>query len=258
MINLLARVWRMAATALCFGVFGVGGVLLNLLGFPLLRCWLRDPVSRAAKAQHLIHHVFRFFVGLMRVLGVLRVEVRGLERLQRPGLLIVANHPSLIDVVLLISLVERASCVVKSELRHNFFMRGTVQTAGYLCNDSRVGFLHDALAALAKGQSLIVFPEGSRTPLAGALPLQRGAAHIALRAGVNITPVRIRCQPPVLTKGLPWYSVPGRRPHFLLEVGDDIEVASFVQAGHSIVSMTRQLTQYLADYFCLEIHRAVA
>jgi 1-acyl-sn-glycerol-3-phosphate acyltransferase len=252
------RCWRMAGTALCFAVFGLGGLLLNALGFPLLRCLVRHHQQRAIWAKALMHYLFRFFVGLMRALGVLRLEVRGIEKLQRPGLLIVANHPSLIDVVFLIAMVKRAGCVVKSSLRRNFYMRAAVHTAGYLCNDSGAGLLEDALQALRQGDSLIVFPEGSRTPLLGALPLQRGAAHVAVRGRVGITPVRIRCQPAVLTKGMRWYGVPAQPPHFVIEVGDDIRVDSFVANNRTTAIATRELTRYLTDYFSLEIARAAA
>jgi 1-acyl-sn-glycerol-3-phosphate acyltransferase len=252
------HLWRTAATALCFAVFGLGGFLLNGVGFPLLRCLVWRHQRRAVWAKALMHYLFRFFVGLMRAVGVLRLEVRGMEKLQRPGLLIVANHPSLIDVVFLIAMVKRAGCVVKSSLRRNFFMRGAVCTAGYLCNDSGAGLLEDALQALRCGDSLIVFPEGSRTPLHGALPLQRGAAHVAVRAKVGITPVRIRCRPAVLAKGMPWYGVPVQLPHFVIEVGDDIHVDRFVGSSRTAAIATRELTRHLTDYFSLEIARAAA
>jgi 1-acyl-sn-glycerol-3-phosphate acyltransferase len=258
MMQVLDRLWRIAATGFCFSVFGLGGVLLRVLAFPALRLCVWHAERRAVAAKWLVHATFRLFVGVLRATGVLSLELLGVEKLHRRGLLVVANHPSLVDVVFLVSLIARADCIVKSSLARNPFTRGPVVAANYICNDSGAGMVDDCIASLQRGNNLIIFPEGSRTPLSGALPLQRGAANVAVRGGINITPVRIRCQPPMLTKGVPWYRVPPQRGHFVLEVCDDIAVAPFVAEARSAAIATRQLTDYLTDYFSPEIHRAVA
>ena len=250
------RYWRVCATAVCFGVFGLGGLLLRALAFPALRLAVRDPARRARRARSVIHHTFRAFVGIMRSLGVISVEVRGVEKLQREGLLILANHPSLIDVVLLMSLVRRADCIVKASLARNPFTRGPVRAAGFVCNDSGAGLLHDCIGSLRAGNNMIIFPEGTRTPRSGAARLQRGAANVAVRGGVDVTPVRIRVTPPTLGKEDKWYRVPQRRAHFLIEVGDDMAVSRFTHTQASEALAARRLTDHLADYFALETPRA--
>ena len=78
---------------------------------------------------------------------------------------------------------------------------------------------------LAQGVDLVVFPQGTRVP-AGAprRPLRRGAAQIALHAGVPVLPVRIACAPPVLAKGQPWYDLADRTIVWTLRVGNPIPV----------------------------------
>ena len=71
----------------------------------------------------------------MQRAGVLTYSVEGAEKLGRPGQMIIANHPSLIDVVFLIGLVRQANCVVKQSLWQNPFTRGPVRDAGYISND---------------------------------------------------------------------------------------------------------------------------
>jgi 1-acyl-sn-glycerol-3-phosphate acyltransferase len=210
---------------------------------------VRNPAPRARLARSLIHHAFRAFVAMMRVTGVISLEVRGAEKLRRRGLLIVANHPSLIDVVLLMSLVRRADCIVKGSLARNPFTRGPVEAAGFVCNDCGVGLLDDCIASLRAGNNLIVFPEGTRTPQTGPARLQRGAANVAVRAGVDVTPVRIRAAPPMLRKGDAWYRVPPRRSHFIVDVGDDLCVSRFTDAQRSPALAVRHLTDHLADHF---------
>ena len=92
-----------------------------------------------------------------------------------------ANHPSLIDVVVLISIIPNADCVVKAHLFKNPFLRGVVKNTGYISNADPEGLLVDCKKSLAAGNNLIIFPEGTRTKVGQAVKFQRGAANIALR-----------------------------------------------------------------------------
>ena len=257
-VERLDRYWRIAATGLCFSSFGIGGLCLRLIAFPLLRVAVWPQPRRTEVARWLVHSAMRSFVWLMRTLGVLSYTVHGAEKLRRRGLLVLANHPSLIDVVFLISLVRRPDCVVKAPLLRNAFTRGPVRMAGFICNDSGPGLIDDAVASLRAGNNLIIFPEGTRTPLSGELHLQRGAANVAVRGGIDITPVVIRCCPPTLTKGEKWYHVPYRRAQFDIVVGDDIAVAPFFAKPAGDALAARRLTEHLAEYFALELARADA
>lgn len=243
------RAWRRVATGICFATFGIGGLLLRLLVFPPLAWFVRAQSQRATIARSVIHRAFGLFVAMMRGLGVLSYELRGEHRLERRGLLILANHPSLIDVVFLMALVKHADCIVKAELASNPFTRGPVRAAGFVCNDSGTGMVDGCVASVRAGNNLIVFPEGTRTPRDGAVHLQRGAANVAIRGGLNITPVRIQVTPPTLAKGEPWWCVPSRRAHFVIEVGEDIDVSRFASGHRNEALAARGLTDHLSDYF---------
>ena len=248
--------WRVVATAIAFSTFGAGGLLIRLLAFPLLQLLVHPSARRARAARLLVHHAFKAFIGWMRLLGILDYEIHGQEKLQRQGLLILANHPTLLDVVFLISLVPQADCVVKGALARNLFTRGPVRATQYLCNDSGTGLVEDCIASVQSGQNLVIFPEGTRTPVHGPMQLQRGAANIAVRGGCNITPVIIRCEPLSLTKGLPWWQVPRRPMHFTITVHDDWAVAPFLAAAHHEPALAaRHLTQHLHDFFTVEASR---
>jgi 1-acyl-sn-glycerol-3-phosphate acyltransferase len=247
--------WRLLATGLCFVMFGAGGILLRLVGFPLLNGFVRDKSRRAWRARKMIQTSFRLFVGFMHGLGVLRYEIEGLERLDRTGLLILANHPSLIDTVFLMAITRRADCIVKAALQTNVFTRGPVTSAGYIFNDHGVELVDDCVRSLKSGSNLIVFPEGTRTAPDGVLRLKRGAAHIALRAQCDITPVVIVCHPRTLGKEGKWWAIPRRQVKFKIIVQEDIAIAPFIAEPGDANLAARNLAAHLQRYFTEEIQR---
>lgn len=240
--------WRVFATGLSFVVFGVGGLLLRVAVFPALNLMVRQPERRVVVARMVIRRAFRAYVDLMRALGVLRYEISGLEKLERGGLLILANHPTLIDTVFLMAFVRNADCIVKGALWNNPFTRGPVRAAGYINNEGGAQLVDDCIASLRRGNNLIVFPEGTRTPANGIISMKRGAANIAVRGARDMTPVLIRCEPLTLGKGEKWWRVPPRRVLIRIDVQDDLAIQDFT-GGASEVIAARRLTDFLQNYF---------
>lgn len=240
------RLWRLLATALSFLLFGGGALLLALCWFPLLSLVCREPTQRQRWAQRTICLSFRFFLGLLCALGVMSYRVEGEALLADDGgCLLVANHPSLLDYVLLASLLPRCDCIVKQALWHNPFVRGVMRAAGYLPNVEAEQLLPLCQQKLAAGGVLLIFPEGTRSTPGQPLQLQRGAANIAVRCRADLRLVHILCRPGTLTKQVPWYRIPPSRPHFQVSIREKIAIDPFVQDVASPAVAARQLTQFL-------------
>ena len=255
----LDRGWRTFGTAVSFAAFGLGGLALRLLVFPAMQLFSANRAVLEQRARAVIKYSFAAHIALMHRIGVMTYEIRGIERLQRNGLLVLANHPTLVDVVLLVSRLPNPDCVVKSRLANNPFTRGPVRATGYICNDNGAGLVDDCIASVRAGYNLLVFPEGTRTPGGEVLgPLQRGAANIAVRGGFDVTPVVIRCEPRTLGKGEKWYRVPARRFHLSVDVLPDLPVAPFLANGNPEPLAARHLTTALGDIFRGELQRAGA
>lgn len=253
MIAILDKAWRTFATAVAFSLFGIGCLILPWLAIPLLFLIPGGALGRERRAKALIRYAFRLFVEIMRGLGLLTYQLPNRELLNRPGQLLMANHPTLIDVVTLIAFTPRADCVVKGGLLRNPFTRLPIKVAGFIANDNPEQMVALARASLARGNSLVIFPESTRTTPGEPLKMMRGAANIALRAGHDITPVLIRCEPITLSKQHRWYQVPERRFTLSLTVQPNITVKSFL-AGENIPLATRKLTRYLEQYFTKELN----
>jgi 1-acyl-sn-glycerol-3-phosphate acyltransferase len=248
---LLSRWARIAGTGISFAVFGIGGLVLALLCFPVIRIATRDPRERERRAQYLVHLAFRFHVQVMQATGVCRRSVVGLEKLREPGgQLLVANHPTLIDVVLIGSLMPQLACLVKTGVSRNPFMRGVVRFAGYVPNDLGEAVVEACAARLREGRALLLFPEGTRSMQGGELgSFHRGAAHVALSSGSRILPLVIHCSPRALTRGQRWYEVGDRPMRFTIEVGEPIDPRRFTKQGETRAVASRKLTAALRDFY---------
>ena len=243
--------WRLLATGLSFFNFGIGGLILRFVVFPTLLLVPGSRHTRQKRARCVIHWAMRLFIGQMRWLGVLSYEANNLrDVLKKPGQLVIANHPTLIDVVFLIGFIPNANCIVRSGLFINPFTRGPLAAAGYIPNKDATQLIEDCSNSLLSGDSLIIFPEGTRTPRGIKHPkLQRGAANIALAASIQPTPVTITCKPLTLCKGEKWYQIPYTRPHWTFQVGQPIEIP-----GEGVTPRAaRKLTTTISHYFFSEV-----
>lgn len=249
-----AYYWRLFATGFCFVTFGLAGLVLSLTLFPLLALSPGGTRRHGRRARSVLQHGMRAFVWLMNAVGVLTYEFRGAEKLGRPGQLIVANHPSLIDVIFLIGFTPAAVCVVKAALWRNPFTRLPLTIAGYASNATTATMIEGAAAALEAGEAVIMFPEGTRTTPGEPMRFHRGTASVAIRAAQVVTPVYIRCEPTTLVKGSAWYRIPDRRVRMTLEVGDDIDVAPFRAAGQPPAA-SRAFNDHLLRTFEQELVR---
>jgi 1-acyl-sn-glycerol-3-phosphate acyltransferase len=244
MLKRIEWCWRLLGVGLSFVAIGFGGLLV----FPLLHLFIRQREHRQRLARDLIRLAFRAIVRSMCAFGVFRFEASGLARLERQGLLILANHPTLIDIVFLMAFVPRAGCVVKEKLWRNPFTRATVRAAGYVCNrEDGVRLIDDCVEMVRGGGNLIIFPEGTRTPAEGSIRLKRGAANIAVRVPCNVTPVRVHCAPKMLVRGEPWWRLPEKTSQFRFEVLEDIDVGPFVEAAANDAVAARRMTARLGQ-----------
>jgi 1-acyl-sn-glycerol-3-phosphate acyltransferase len=253
MFNKLFYWWRLLATGWCFLFFSLGGLFLAVFVFPAINIYYlfsRHPQRKYHRAQAVIHHTFRLFLWQMQALGIMRMEVVGFEKLNTPGAkLILANHPTLVDVVLLISIIKHTNCVVKKTLFRDPFLGGVVKAAGYINNNGTEAVIDDCVQSLKAGDNLIIFPEGTRSVPGKEMKFQRGAAHIAARSGVDVVPVTITCDPPTLTKAQKWYHIPSRPFRLTAEVGDPLQIEDIVTMDEPATVTSRKLTRYLHNYF---------
>ena len=251
----LARAAHAIAAALSFALFAIFGVLLTLLVFPVLYLIPSSRTVREVRAQRILHWTFRAYRAAMTLSRAISVDVPGEERLRKAGPhLVIANHPTLLDVVLIGSLMPQLDCVAKRAAWSNPFMFSVIRAAGYLPNDTGPSLIEACAARLQEGRSLLIFPEGTRSPANGLQPFRRGVAHVALRTGAPILPIFIRCEPPALGKDRSWWQMPTQTLRYTIEVSDAMEAAPLAPPDGTRGVAVRRVTAALRDFYLKKLH----
>lgn len=239
----LSRRWRAFRTGLAFVVFGLGAVVLATIILPMLSLWpSRDHELQAQRAVQFSLCLFTWFMQLLRLI---RVSWKHVDRLTAHPVVFIANHPSLIDVVLILGRLRQADCIVKQATLTNPFLRLVVRKAGYLTNDGGAHLLHSAAHRLHSGRCLLVFPEGTRSPAGSLGRFRKGAARVALESNCPIIPIVLTCEPPTLLRGQKWHDVPDRPAHYTLDVQQPIIPRDWVDAERPRSVAAHRLTAEL-------------
>ena len=238
--------WRLVATASAFTLFGIGGALIPIVAVPWIKLSAKTAEERQRKARKFTHKTFLTFIYYMKFVGILSWDVKGIEQLQQPSQLIIANHPTLLDIVFLIAFIPHCDCIVKGKLRSNPAMSGFIHMANFISNDKGPALITAAQQSFEAGSSMIIFPEGTRTQSDKSIKFQRGAANIALRTNTAWTPVQIKCEPNTLSKQHKWYHIPHKKFHMQFTVAQPISIDAYkdIPASKAARLLCREQEQY--------------
>jgi 1-acyl-sn-glycerol-3-phosphate acyltransferase len=156
---------------------------------------------------HFAHWCARAWSWLILATTGVRVQIRGLERLQ-PGAtyVFVSNHQSIYDIpVVFAALPFQLRIIAKKSLGRFPFLGWHLSRSGHLLLDRRAadprGVFSWASGLTAKGLSLIVFPEGTRSATGKLGPFKGGSLYPAVQAGLPIVPISIAGSRHVMRKG---------------------------------------------------------
>ena len=123
-----------------------------------------------------------------------RVEVRGLENIPaEDGILIVANHESFLDGLLLgLFIPKKATFVVHSTVLKNWWFRQFLRLTPHLAVDPASPYaMKKVIKLLEAGKNVVIFPEGRITITSSLMKVYDGSGFVAAKTGATILPVRI-------------------------------------------------------------------
>ena len=152
---------------------------------------------------------FRHYLRVLSLLCACRFDLSELDSLRHErGLIIAANHPSLLDAVLLVSCLPNAVCVMKASLMDNLLFGAAARLARYVRNDGAHRLVKRGCLSLAEGSQVVLFPEGSRTSDFPMDPLGPTLGLMAKRSRAPVQTVLLEFSTPYLGKAWPLWRAP--------------------------------------------------
>ncbi|HMW54682.1 MAG TPA: lysophospholipid acyltransferase family protein [Accumulibacter sp.] len=195
------------AMALGLGTLALGCLIwlpFAMLLHPLLPRRIGQPLGRFVARIG-----FRGYLGVLSALCACRFDLDELDQLRDAGpLVLAANHPSLLDAVLVLARVPNTVCVMKADLMDNLLFGAAARLARFIRNDAPLAMTLDAGEELDRGARLLIFPEGTRTTAFPVDPCLATAGLIARRSQVPVQALLIEFSTPYLGKHWPLF----RRP----------------------------------------------
>ena len=207
----MIKILRSFLCGICFFIFGLGSIVIGSAVFPIILLVYKSEKQRKIFANT-IYVSWRVFIWLICSLRLIKLNCPVQKQLKSVhGTIVIANHPSLIDVVILVSRIPNSICVVKESLFKNIFVRKVIGNT-YLSNTmTPKEFIARGKDILSKGYNIVIFPEGTRTVPNKPIHLHRGFAHLQIETGADILPIHITNTPSILGKTQKWWNI-GEKP----------------------------------------------
>ena len=231
-----------------WSVFGLVGLILNIACMALL------PMRGAPALEHAVRSTIRRLFGAwlawLHATGVVRIEWKGFGDAPLPsGTVYIANHPSIVDATVILARLQDAVSIFKPSLMRNPAIGPAAIMAGYVRGDTGLDVIKAAAAKVAAGQSLLVFPEGTRTAPGTMLGRMRpGFALIADRARAPVRLLVIRSSPDLGTRGRPLWPAPSVLPGTLqIELDQEWAYAPGRSSAELTQSVERRICEVLGS-----------
>lgn len=221
----MIRFFRIISVLICVTIFGLGSCGLSFIVFPLGAVFVPEKYRRKYYTA-IVHYSWQIFTSLIQIAGCVRVKTSGsFEDIH--GKIIVASHPSLIDIVLLIGKIPNSVCIAKQGLMKNFIMRNIVKHAYILNGGDSEQFISEAKQLLQEGFNIVIFPTGTRTKKGEDIKIHKGAAQLAIASGVDIIPIKIDCDYEFLQKNKSMLDAGDHIVNYILEIQPAISLKDF-------------------------------
>jgi 1-acyl-sn-glycerol-3-phosphate acyltransferase len=230
--------------AICFhSVLALFGLMCLAWSLPAAAFGRLIPIAhRARVGQFAIMTGFRIYLWVMGVTRLAVFDLGALDALTYAGpLVIVSNHRSLLDAVLVISRLPRIVCITKASLWDNWFLGGGIRLAAYIRNDAPLPLIRAAGRALHHDQQLLIFPEGTRSASGGLAPFKAGFALMAKAGNAPVQTVIIESNSQFLGKGWGLFRQPSFPLIYRARLGRRFDI------GHDVGQASVDIESYFRD-----------
>lgn len=226
--------------------FGIGALLLSFVVFPLVNSFSKNSKIYKIRCAKIVNFLWRILVKYLENTGIISVNAD--EKISSiKNKIIVASHPSYIDILLLIALVPNSLCLAKNSILNNFVMKNIVKSL-YITNDGAVeDFLKKSTSALQDGFNVIIFPTGKRIDEGEEVHIHKGATQLAIESKYPIVPVKISASEPFLTKNHSIFQIGEKTVEFFIKTQDEIVCDSLKTPDMTEIALRNKICSIIKE-----------
>lgn len=219
----------------------LGLLCIAWLPLAILWHWLLPRQHGKRLGRLVIMYGFQLYIWFLQKACACHFDLSDLDRLPaRTAHILVANHPSLLDAVLIVSRFPNMVCIMKSSLMDNLLLGSAARLACYIRNSPSLNMILDARNALQEQANVLIFPEGTRTSTFPINPLNGSAMLLSRQANVPVQTVLIEFSSPYLGKAWPLFRPPQLPLTMKVKLGRLFVVPTDISVA------TRELESYLS------------
>lgn len=244
----LSRVIRTINTFILYFIFIFGALLNGVVIYFLLLLLVWNKETRKKALRYVVKLGFKFFIFLARILFVFRVDFVNLDKCNSfNGSLIVANHPTLLDYVILTSKLSVNTCSMVKRKLLDTFMRPIIKHLDYVNNEDSIELITNKTD---QGEDILIFPEGTRTKDFNNVSFVRGVANLACRKGLKVVCLHIYCDDQgYLNRGFYSFKAPSKIPTYYIEYIDTLDSRYFVENESRLPIAARKFNEHLEKFY---------
>lgn len=226
-------------------IFALGALKIGLVIFPIVSLFKKGTKRRECFAN-IVQEAWQLFILIMVKTNVIKINIKG-NLSEINGKIVVASHPSFIDIILLIGSMPKSLCLAKKELLKNPIMRNIVKSL-YIVNDIDIDlFIKNSTEALNDGYNIIIFPTGTRTKVGEKIKIHKGAAQIAIASKMDIIPIKITTDYPFLCKNSYPLDAGSNPINYNIEIQPAININEFLAQGLDDIKLRNHISEQIKE-----------
>lgn len=228
---------------------GIGIVFVGLVIVPIFMMLLPQPI-RQVRIRYIIHLGFGLIVSILRLSRNINLSIYGAEFGSFPhSRILIANHPSWVDVIVLVSFYPNACCIVKQQIWENPVLGFILRQAGYIGYTRSENVVDLVCTVLTdKDQpTVVIFPEGTRTPPDGRYRIKNGASAVAIRSRLPIQLVHIYMNPRCWGKYQSWFKIDTIVSEYVVTFHRTFDASSYIIADKSLRANVRAGSNFIRE-----------
>ena len=249
-------------TVLLFLLFFIGCIFLRVL----IAVLYLVPVRKSSKQRLVCRLIQITCKGILLLATAVKKEHinKANERFQHPAI-IIANHQSFIDILVLLSLSSKILMVTNHWVWHSPFFGAIIRYVDfYYIGEGYEQYMERMRKKVKEGYSIAIFPEGTRTYNGKMKRFHKGAFYLADTLQLDILPILLygnnkiiaKAQPFNIRKGIIYTEILPRIPADDLSFGTTYQertkrISAYMKEGYARICREKNTTDNPAFYEAL-------